>query len=125
MLAPVDWRECGVFVEYGPGIGTFCRPVLDQMSGDAMLIVIDTNPLYIAHLKRTIRDKRFHAVLGSADDVEQNVRAHGFVGAAYVLSALPFLTLPPGVGRAVVAATHHVVPPGRCRELAVWGTCMR
>ena len=69
MLAPVDWRECRLFVEYGPGIGTFCRPVLEKMSGDATLIVIDTNPIYIDFLNQTIRDKRFHAVLGSAEDV--------------------------------------------------------
>lgn len=112
MLAPVDWRECGVFVEYGPGIGTFCRPVLEQMSGDATLIVIDTNPLYIDHLRRTIRDKRFHAVLGSAEDVEQIVRDHGFEAADHVLSGLPFSTLPPGVGPAIVAATHRVLRPG-------------
>ncbi len=47
MLEPVDWRQCRLFVEYGPGIGTFCRPVLERLSGDATLIVIDTNPLYI------------------------------------------------------------------------------
>ncbi len=32
-----------VLVEYGPGVGTFCRPVLERMAGDATLIAIDTN----------------------------------------------------------------------------------
>ena len=31
MLGPVKWEECRVFVEYGPGVGTFCRPVLERM----------------------------------------------------------------------------------------------
>ena len=56
MLAPVDWDECKLFVEYGPGVGTFCRPVLDRLPRDGALVVIDTNPLYIDYLKRTIRD---------------------------------------------------------------------
>lgn len=112
MLAPVDWRNCRVFVEYGPGIGTFCRPVLERMSGDATLIVIDTNPLFIDHLRSTIRDKRFHAVLGSAEDVEAIVRDHGLDGVDYVLSGLPFSTLPAGVGEEIVAATHRVLRPG-------------
>lgn len=112
MLAPVDWRKCRVFVEYGPGIGTFCRPVLERMSGDATLIVIDTNPLFIDHLRITIRDKRFHAVLGSAEEVEAIVRDHGLDGVDYVLSGLPFSTLPPGVGEQIVAATHRVLRPG-------------
>ncbi len=70
MLAPVNWRQCRLFVEYGQGIGTFCRPVLERISGDATLIVIDTNPLYIEYLNKSIRDQRFHAVLGSAENDE-------------------------------------------------------
>lgn len=112
MLEPVDWRNCRVFVEYGPGIGTFCRPVLDRLSGDAALVVIDTNPLYIDYLRRAIRDRRFHAVLGSAEDVEDILRDLGFGQADYVLSGLPFSTLPTGVAPAIAAATHRVLRPG-------------
>ncbi|MBD3730248.1 MAG: methyltransferase domain-containing protein [Sphingomonadales bacterium] len=112
MLAPVDWGNCKLFVEYGPGVGTFCFPVLEKLRGDATLLVIDTNPLYIDYLRKTIRDSRFIAVHGSAADVEDIVRAHGFAEADYVLSGLPFSTLPDGVGEAIAAATHRVIRPG-------------
>jgi len=112
MLAPVDWDACRVFVEYGPGVGTFCRPVLDRLRRDGQLIVIDTNPLYIDYLRATITDSRFSAVLGSATDVEEIVRAHGHDHADYVLSGLPFSTLPGGVGPAIAAATWRVLRPG-------------
>lgn len=112
MLAPVKWDECRLFVEYGPGVGTFCRPVLDRLRRDGSLIVIDTNPLYIDYLRRTIRDSRFTAVLGSAADVEDIVRAHGHDHADYVLSGLPFSTLPEGVGPAIADGTWRVLRPG-------------
>jgi phospholipid N-methyltransferase len=112
MLAPVNWDECKLFVEYGPGVGTFCRPVLDRLPRGGELVVIDTNPLFIDYLKRTIRDSRFHPVLGSAEDVEAIVRSLGHEHADYVLSGLPFSTLPDGVGPAIVAATHRVIRPG-------------
>lgn len=112
MLAPVVWSDCRLFVEYGPGVGTFCRPVLDRLRRDGSLIVIDTNPLYIDYLKATIADSRFTAVLGSAADVEAIVRAHGFDHADYVLSGLPFSTLPDGIGPVIAAATHRVLRPG-------------
>jgi phospholipid N-methyltransferase len=112
MLAPVKWDECKVFVEYGPGVGTFCRPVLDRLPRDGSLVVIDTNPLYIDYLKHTIGDSRFHPVLGSAADVEEILKALGHDKADYVLSGLPFSTLPEGVGPAIAAATHRVVRPG-------------
>lgn len=112
MLAPVNWDECKVFVEYGPGVGTFCRPVLERLRRDGLLIVIDTNPLFIDYLRSTITDSRFVAVLGSAADVEDIVFAHGHDHADYVLSGLPFSTLPEGVGPAIAEATWHVLRPG-------------
>lgn len=112
MLGPVKWDECKLFVEYGPGVGTFCRPVLERLPRDGRLIVIDTNPLYIDYLKATIADSRFIPVLGSAADVEDIVHAHGFDHADYVLSGLPFSTLPDGVGPAIASATHRVLRPG-------------
>lgn len=112
MLEPVDWDRCRLFVEYGPGVGTFCGPVLERLRGDSELLVIDTNPLYIDYLRRTIRDSRFHAVLGSAEDVERIVRSIGHEQADYVLSGLPFSTLPEGVGPAIAAATYRVIRPG-------------
>lgn len=112
MLAPVKWDECKVFVEYGPGVGTFCQAVLNRLPRDGQLIVIDTNPLYIDYLKKHFRDSRFSAVHGSAADVEEIVRAHGHEHADYVLSGLPFSTLPDGVGPAIAAATHRVIRPG-------------
>lgn len=112
MLAPVNWSECKLFVEYGPGVGTFCQPVLDRLPRDGELLVIDTNPLFIDYLKKTIGDSRFHPVLGSAEDVEEIVRSLGHEHADYVLSGLPFSTLPEGVGPAIAAATHRVIRPG-------------
>jgi phospholipid N-methyltransferase len=112
MLAPVKWDECKLFVEYGPGVGTFCRPVLDRLPRGGELVVIDTNPLFIEYLEREIRDSRFHPVLGSAADVEEIVRSLGHEHADYVLSGLPFSTLPEGVGPAIAEATYRVVRPG-------------
>ncbi|BCA63147.1 methyltransferase [Sphingomonas sp. HMP9] len=99
MLGPVDWANCKLFVEYGPGVGTFCRPILDRMAPDAKLVVIDTNPEFIQYLRHTITDPRFFAVLGSADEVETIVADHGFEKADYVLSGLPFSTLPQASAR--------------------------
>ena len=112
MLGPVDWDECKLFVEYGPGVGTFCRPVLDRLRRDGALIVIDTNPLFIDYLRKTITDSRFTAVLGSAADVEDIVLSHGHDHADYVLSGLPFSTLPDGVGPAIAAGTWRILRPG-------------
>ena len=112
MLKPVDWQNTKLFVEYGPGVGTFCRPVLKRMAGDAKLIAIDTNKDFIDYLNREITDSRFIAVHGSAADVEAIIASHGFEKADYILSGLPFSTLPAGVGPEIAAATHRALRSG-------------
>ncbi|MBO9376761.1 methyltransferase domain-containing protein [Sphingomonas histidinilytica] len=112
MLAPVDWNRTRLFVEYGPGVGTFCGTILERLPADATLLVIDTNPVFIDFLRRKFSDSRFVAVHGSAADVNEIVAAHGFEKADYVLSGLPFSTLPGGVGPAIAEATHRVLAPG-------------
>jgi len=112
MLKPVDWENTKLFVEYGPGVGTFTRPVLDKMGEDATLIAIDTNPDFIKYLRKAIHDPRLVPVNGSAADVEAIVKEHGFESADYVLSGLPFSTLPPGVGDEIAKATSRVIRPG-------------
>ena len=111
VLGPVDWDNCKLFVEYGPGVGTFCQPILDRLPRDGTLIVIDTNPLFIEYLRKTITDSRFKAVHGSAADVQDIIHAHGHEKADYVLSGLPFSTLPDGVGPAIAQATHEAIRP--------------
>ena len=112
MLAPVDWANTKLFVEYGPGVGTFTRPVLEKMAPDAKLVTIDTNADFTRYLKEGIDDPRLVAVTGSAADVEKILLDHGLGQADYVLSGLPFSTLPPGVGDAIAEATSNVIRPG-------------
>jgi phospholipid N-methyltransferase len=112
MLAPVDWQRCKLFVEYGPGVGTFTRPILERLASDATLLVIDTNPEFIAYIRQTIADPRLIAVNGSAADVQAIIAQHGFDHADYIASGLPFSTLPAGVGDAIARATREALRPG-------------
>ncbi|RIX32747.1 class I SAM-dependent methyltransferase [Sphingomonas edaphi] len=112
MLRPVDWSATKLFVEYGPGVGTFTRPILERLGKDAKLIAIDTNQDFIDYLNGDIDDERFIAVHGSAADVEKIIAEFGFDHADYILSGLPFSTLPPGVGDAIGAATGRAIRDG-------------
>ena len=112
MLEPVDWANCRLFVEYGPGVGTFTEYLLQRMAPDATLITIDTNPDFTRYLTDKFRDSRLIAVTGSAADVRQIIQDAGHEHADYILSGLPFSTLPPGVGPAIAKATSEAIRPG-------------
>ncbi|MFN3388085.1 MAG: class I SAM-dependent methyltransferase [Allosphingosinicella sp.] len=112
MLEPVDWSSCKLFVEYGPGVGTFTQHILDRMAPDAILLTIDTNEDFTRYLNAKIRDSRLRAVTGSAADVREIMANFGFEEADYILSGLPFSTLPPGVGDAIAEETAAAIRPG-------------
>lgn len=112
MLARTDWANTKLFVEYGPGVGTFCQAVLDRMGPDGTYIAIDTNPDFIDYLRRTIIDPRFVPVLGSAADVRKIIADRGHEHADYILSGLPFSTLPPGIGPKIASETHAALRTG-------------
>jgi phospholipid N-methyltransferase len=112
MLAPVDWANTKLFVEYGPGVGTFTRPILERLAPDATLVTIDTNPDFCDYLKRSITDSRLQIVNGSASDVGEILANLGLGHADYTISGLPFSTLPPGVGPAIAKATAETLKPG-------------
>ncbi|MEE9434337.1 MAG: methyltransferase [Sphingorhabdus sp.] len=112
MLAPVNWEDCDLFVEYGPGVGTFCQPVLDRMKPGATLLVIDLNEDFIEYLQKTFRDSRFIAVHGSAADVNAIISDAGFENADYILSGLPFSTLPDNLGPKIASETAKAIRSG-------------
>lgn len=112
MLEPVNWDECNLFVEYGPGVGTFCRPVLERMKPDATLVVIDLNSDFIEYLGKSIHDSRFYPIHGSAADVQEIIRELGHDKADYILSGLPFSTLPDNLGPKIAKETYDAIRPG-------------
>ena len=112
MLEPVDWPNTKLFIEYGPGVGTFTQHILDRLAPDATLLTIDTNPDFTSYLNSKFMDSRLEAVTGSAASVRKIMAERGFAEADYILSGLPFSTLPAGVGPAIAAETAAARRPG-------------
>jgi phospholipid N-methyltransferase len=112
MLDPVDWEKCKLFVEYGPGVGTFTQHILERLAPDATLLTIDTNEDFTDYLNGKFTDSRLQAVTGSAADVRKIILERGFESADYILSGLPFSTLPPGVGPKIALETAAALRPG-------------
>ena len=61
---------------------------------------------------KLIDDNRLLAVNGSAADVRQIIADCGFEHADYILSGLPFSTLPTGIGPKIAEATAEALRPG-------------
>jgi phospholipid N-methyltransferase len=112
LLKPVDWSQAKVIVEYGPGVGVITTEVLRRMRPDAMLIAIETNPDFVTYLRDSIQDERLHVVEGSAEAVDEILRQHGQSSASYVISGIPFSTIPGPVRERILRKTCEALKPG-------------
>ena len=111
LLAPVNWTQARVFVEYGPGVGGITAEVLRRMHPDAILIAIEMNPDFVSYLGRAIPDPRLKVVEGSAESVDEILRRFGRDSADYIISGIPFSTIPAAVRERILRKTCDVLKP--------------
>jgi phospholipid N-methyltransferase len=112
LLEPINWGRARVIVEYGPGVGTITSEVLRHLRPDATLIAIEMNPDFVRHLRSSIDDRRLHVVEGSAAQVDEVLRRLGFTRADYIISGIPFSTIPAPVREQILRKTCDVLEPG-------------
>lgn len=111
VLRRVEWPRARVIVEYGPGVGTFTREILARLGPDGALVVMETNPDFVRHLRESIPDPRLHVVHASAGTIGEALRERGLGRADYVISGIPFSTLPAQVREDILAATREALDP--------------
>ena len=85
----LDFSGKKVIVEYGPGTGVFTKILLQRMSPDSKLILIETNGDMISILKR-INDSRVFIFNDTAENVEVILKKCGEEKADYIISGIPF-----------------------------------
>ena len=112
LLGPVDWTRARVIVEYGPGVGVITAEVLRRMRADAILIAIEMNPDFVSHLRDTFEDSRLRVVEGSAESVDEILRRFGRTRADYIISGIPFSTIPAPLRERILRKTCDLLAPG-------------
>jgi phospholipid N-methyltransferase len=111
VLGEVDWGRARVFLEYGPGVGTFTTEILRRMRPDALLIAMETNADFVRFLRRRVHDDRLHVIHGSAADADAALSQLALTHADYVISGIPYTTMPPELRDVILRKTHSVLAP--------------
>lgn len=108
----IDFKKDFVLVEYGPGDGVFSRYILEQMSPNSKLILIELNKDFYNHLNATIKDPRVEVYNIRAGDVEEVMSPELIGQVDYVLSGIPFSFLEKSRKRIVLMATKNILKEG-------------
>lgn len=112
LLERIDWEEARVIVEYGPGIGNVTREMLRRLRPDGVLLALELNPEFVEFLKREYDDPRLRVVHASAADVREVLAGFGLARADYIVSGIPFTTLPNGVRERIMSESRHALDEG-------------
>jgi len=109
MMASVDFAQARCIVEFGPGTGVFTKEILRRRRADTVVIIIERNADFCAVLRqRFAGEANVHIINGSAEHIGTHLQAQGFSHADYIVSGLPFASLPGEVSAAILqnARTH-------------------
>lgn len=112
LLAPIDFENAKVIVEYGAGVGNISIEILRRMRKDAKLLVFEINEDLVAFLKNEYDDNRFIAFDRSAEDIQDVLRENNLDHADYVISGIPFSTMPKNLANNIMKATKSILKPG-------------
>jgi phospholipid N-methyltransferase len=106
----IDFDEPAVIVEYGPGNGVFSEYILDNMTDDSTLILVESNPDFVETLEEmTAGDSRAIVVEDRAEHIEQILDNNGFEEVDYIVSGIPFSFLDEETRTELLRTTHDVL----------------
>ena len=111
LLEPINFGRARVIVEYGPGVGGITQEVLRRMRSDAALIAIEMNPDFVSYLESAFTDKRLRVIEGSAVSVDEILRRCGYMRADYIISGIPFSTIPAPLRERILRKTCDMLEP--------------
>ena len=112
LLQPIDWQAARVIVEYGPGVGCITAEILERMRPDALLVAIETNSEFVRFLRNAFPDERLRVMEGSAESVDEFLRLLGHEQVNYIISGIPFSTIPADLRERILRKTSGALAPG-------------
>lgn len=106
----IDFDEDNVIVEYGPGNGVFSEYILEHMTPDSILVLIESNPDFVETLEEmTEHDSRVIVVEDRAENVVDILAVHDIDAADYIVSGIPFSFLDEDVKHELLVRTREVL----------------
>jgi len=115
MVRDIDFQRARCIVEYGPGTGVFTDKILQRRKPETLVILLEFNPEFCRLLQNKYKNEpNLHIVNDSAENIETYLLQNNVPYADYIVSGLPFASLPQEVSARILTNTRkHLRPGGR------------
>lgn len=106
LAGSIDWDRVRVAAEYGPGLGSITRAILERLDGQDFF-AIELNEAYADSLSQQFPDLRVYR--DSVANIEQIAATHGATRIDAVVSSLPWANFSEGLQDELLDATMNVL----------------
>jgi len=113
MTRTIDFSSARCIVEYGAGTGVFTDSVLKQRKPGTTVILFEKNiEFYNLLCNKYPTQPNLHIINDSAEHIGKYLQMHGFNYGDYIISGLPFASLPQEVSSRIMEETQKYLNPG-------------
>lgn len=109
MLDLADLRSADLVVELGAGTGSHTVQVLERLSSQARVVSFEIDPRLAAAVTSRLEDPRLTVLAESAENLGSHLDG---ARPDVIVSALPFTSLPHGLGRTILERAAAALAPG-------------
>ena len=102
----IEFNKKIIIVEYGPGTGVFTKYLLENMTPNSKLIVIETNQDFVKKLNE-INDKRLVVVNDNAKNIKNAMEKCNEKKADYIISGIPLLFFDSKLIKSIIEDTEQ------------------
>jgi phosphatidylethanolamine/phosphatidyl-N-methylethanolamine N-methyltransferase len=110
MIQDFPLASSDTVVELGPGTGAFTRRILERIGRRTTFIALELDPIFVSRLRR--RFPTLSVYNDSAEQMPSYLARHGKKKVDYIISGLPWASLPLKVQDNVLKAVLDVLAPG-------------
>lgn len=113
MVEGINFQDAKYIVEYGPGTGAFTEKILERRRNNTIIVLIESNREFYNLLKEKLNcEENLIIIYGSAEHVQHYLNDNRIPYADYIISGLPFASLPSHVSDKILTNTLRVLKSG-------------
>lgn len=110
MIDSINFKTAKCIVEYGPGTGVFTEKILSRVEYETSVILIESNKNFYDDLKKKYGHKKNVIIINeSAENIDNILRQYNIKKVDYVISGLPFASLPIEVSEKILRKTSMLL----------------
>lgn len=110
MVDDIDFNNAKCIIEYGPGTGVFTDKLIKRKKQDTLLILLEYNKEFCKQLEDKYDEYDNILIINdSAENVDKYLEQYDIKKIDYVVSGLPFASLPKGVSDQILKKTRTIL----------------